>query len=252
MLILDNREPALHELIKVEHQFVQLHIGDIIIGESVEKPTLILERKTYADFQASIIDGRYREQRGRLLASGVRFQSEQSSDFNGASPNQGFGRVRVGYVLEGSPTMLRPPMTAMSIEKIVARLMLVHGVAVFRAPTTAGTAALVETLHSMWIEEPKCFDTETNSQRAADGIHVVKKNNTESPEIFGISLLCLVPGISVKAAEAWLTAFGTVGAVIKADEKTLADVKNGTRRIGNAVAARAIKIWESAGLRETN
>ncbi len=225
MLILDNRETALHELIKVEHQFIQLHIGDIIIGESVEKPTLILERKTYADLQASIIDGRYREQRGRLLASGA----------------------RVAYILEGSPTTLRPPMTAMSIEKIVARLMLVHGVAVVRTPTTAGTAALVETLNSMWQEDATTFDAATANQRASDGIHVVKKNNTEAT--FGTSLLCLVPGVSVKAAEAWLSAFNTVGEVIKADEKALADVKNGSRRIGNAVASRAIKIWESANLR---
>ncbi len=225
MLILDNRETALHELIKVEHQFIQLHIGDIIIGESVEKPTLILERKTYADLQASIIDGRYREQRGRLLASGA----------------------RVGYVLEGSPAMLRPPMTAMSIEKIVARLMLVHGVAVFRMPNTTGTAELVTTLHSMWQEDTTTFDAATVNQRASDGIHVVKKNNTEAT--FGTSLLCLVPGVSVKAAEAWLTEFETAGAVIKADEKALADVKNGSRRIGNAVASRAINIWESAGLR---
>ncbi len=227
MLIIDNRETALHELVKVDHEFLQLHIGDIIIGESVEKPILILERKTYADLQASIIDGRYREQRGRLLASGA----------------------RVGYVLEGSPTMLRPPMTGASIEKIVSRLMLVHGVAVFRTPNTAGTAELITTLNGMWQEDPKCFDTETNSQRAADGIHVVKKNNTESPEVFGISMLCLVPGISVKAAEAWLATFGNVGTVIKAEEKALADVKNGSRRIGNAVASKAIKIWESAGLR---
>lgn len=227
MLIVDNRETALHELLKVEHEFVQLHIGDIIIGESVEKPTLILERKTYADFQASIIDGRYREQRGRLLASGA----------------------RVAYVLEGSPTTLRPPMTAMSIEKIVARLMLVHGVATFRTINTAGTAALIETLNSMWLEDPKTFDPQTAAQRATDGIHVVKKSNTESAEVFGTSLLCLVPGISVKAAEAWLAEFKTVGAVIKADEKALADVKNGSRRIGNAVAARAIKIWTEAGLR---
>ncbi len=228
MLILDNRETALHELVKIEHQFQQLHIGDIIIGESVEKPTLILERKTYADLQASIIDGRYREQRGRLLASSA----------------------RVGYILEGSPTMLRPPMTAMSIEKIVARLMLVHGVAVFRTPNTAGTAELITTLYSMWQEDPKTFDAASGAQRAADGIHVVKKNNTESPEVFGISLLCLIPGVSVKAAEAWLAAFGTVGSVVKAEQKALADVKNGNRRIGDAVATRAINIWRAAGLRE--
>ncbi len=70
--LLDDRERGLIGLLPswtVSH----LSVGDIWIGldASGSGPApygLILERKTAADLEASILDGRYREQRARLLA----------------------------------------------------------------------------------------------------------------------------------------------------------------------------------------
>ena len=232
-LIIDIRETALHEEISVPHDFKQLHVGDIHIGRQENgNPVLLIERKTYADFQSSIMDGRYREQRGRLLAAAQEMGS------------------KVAYILEGNPSMLRGSMTESSIQKLVSRLFFKHGIPVFRSVSVAGTANLVEMLHGQWFEDKTAFQSETTAQRAADGIHVVKKNNTEDPAVFGTSLLCLVPGVSVRIAEAWLAAFnGSAGAVLRADQKALADIKVGARRVGDAVAARAINIWSSAQLR---
>ncbi len=241
---IDNREGALISSLTVPHDVAQLPVGDIWIGckagaasvsnsaeqTSQQLPALALERKTYADFQASIMDGRYREQRGRLLAFGS----------------------RVAYILEGSPATLRPPMTASSIEKLVSRLMFIHGIPVFRTADVAGTARLIETLAAQYAEDNSAFTAATAAQRQADGIHVVKRGNTEDPRHFGVSALCLVHGVSVRIAEAWLDAFGTLGAVISASEAALADVKIGTRRVGNAVAKRALAAWTSAGLRASS
>jgi ERCC4-type nuclease len=235
---IDNREGALiaslclREGGGIPHDVAALHVGDIWIGckSGEEKPALTLERKTYADLQASIMDGRYREQRGRLLAFGA----------------------RVAYILEGSPAMLRPPMTASSIEKIVSRLMFIHGIPVFRTADVAGTARLVETLAAQYAEDgDAAFAAATGAQRQADGIHVVKRGNTEDPRHFGVSALCLVHGVSTRIAEAWLDAIGPLGVVVAASEATLADVKIGTRRIGNAVAKRTIAAWSAVGLRPT-
>ena len=47
-----------------------LSVGDIwigISGEDVRPGGIVAERKTIQDFEASILDGRYREQRTRLL-----------------------------------------------------------------------------------------------------------------------------------------------------------------------------------------
>lgn len=234
-LILDNREHELHLKVTVPHDFVPLHVGDIHICARVEgvvKPVLILERKSFADFQSSVMDGRYREQRGRLLAFGAE---------TGA---------RVGYVLEGSAASLRPPMTASSIDKLVARLMYVHGIPVFRTTSVVDTARLVETLLGQVMEDgPTTFQGAAAAQRATDGIHVVKRGNTEDPRHFGISLLCLAHGVSTRIAEAWLDAFGTVAAVIAASAEQLAAVKVGARRVGPAIANRCISVWTAASLR---
>ncbi len=232
-LIIDNRETALHAALTTPHQLQQLHVGDIHIGLNSEQkgPALILERKTFADFQSSIMDGRYREQRGRLLAAAQELGS------------------RVAYVLEGSPSALRGTMTEASILKLVSRLQFKHGIPVFKTASVAATADLVEILFSQWTDDPSAFVAESAAQRAADGIHVVKRQNTEDPGVFGTSLLCLVPGVSVRIAEAWLASCGSAGAVLRADQKTLADIKVGARRVGDAVAGRAIGIWTAASLR---
>jgi ERCC4-type nuclease len=233
-LILDNREHELHLKVTVPHDFVPLHVGDVHICARVDgtvKPVLVLERKTFADFQSSVMDGRYREQRGRLLT----FGAEQGA--------------RVGYILEGTAATLRPPMTASSIDKLVARLMYVHGIPVFRTTGTVDTARLVETLLGQVMEDGVAAFQGAAAQRATEGIHVVKRGNTEDPRHFGVSLLCLAHGVSTRIAEAWLDAFGTVAAVIAASAEQLAAVKIGTRRIGPAIAARCIAVWTAASLR---
>jgi len=246
-LIIDNREAALHAAISMSHDIKQLHVGDIHIGNH-DKPALILERKTFADFEASIMDKRYREQRGRLLA----FSAETGA--------------RIGYILEGSSSSAgpqtigeslfvkttvppKPRISHAAIMKMVSRLMYRHGIPVFRTLSVADTADLVQNLHQQWIDDNEVFNTDTTVQRATDGIQVVKKNNAEDPKIFGISMLCLVTGVSPKIAEAWLTVCGSAGEVIKAPMKILADIKVGSRRVGDVVATRAVSMWTTAGLR---
>lgn len=232
-IILDNREHGLVEHFAAPHPLNSdpkpLSVGDVHIC-AADKPVLVLERKTYADFQSSIMDGRYREQRGRLLTFGAEVGA------------------RVGYVLEGSATGLRPPMTASSIDKLVARLMYVHGIPVFRTTGLADTARLIETLAAQVAEDMTAFASASTPQRATDGIHVVKRGNTEDPRHFAISFLCLAHGVSTKVAEAWLTAFGSVGAILAASEADLANVKNGAKRVGNAIAARVRALWSAAGV----
>ena len=70
-IIIDNREKDLIELFKnnnVTHVNKNLDIGDIqfIINNEI---IYIIERKTYDDLGASIKDGRYKEQKIRLLAN---------------------------------------------------------------------------------------------------------------------------------------------------------------------------------------
>ena len=72
MFLLDTRES---DLIKILEGSVvkQLPVADVWIGVDPETKQslaegIIAERKSIADLEASILDGRYREQRGRILS----------------------------------------------------------------------------------------------------------------------------------------------------------------------------------------
>ena len=74
-LILDHREGKLKELfqnqldinkdIKIEYK--NLEYGDFCIFNN-EDPFIIIERKTLDDLSSSIIDGRYKEQKQKMLS----------------------------------------------------------------------------------------------------------------------------------------------------------------------------------------
>lgn len=88
-IIIDNRENKLYSIIsnrdldiykeKIEIEYRQLDLGDIQIIFPNESCIYIYERKTVNDLIASIHDGRYKEQKSRLMASGK----------------------RIGYIIEG-------------------------------------------------------------------------------------------------------------------------------------------------------
>ena len=69
-LRIDSREEKLIEYFKKYEwcKIETLDLGDLIFFKNNE-PLLIIERKTINDLNASIIDGRYREQKARLIKS---------------------------------------------------------------------------------------------------------------------------------------------------------------------------------------
>ena len=72
VLKIDNREKDLIPIFQKNNiPFVNenLEIGDILISDDAGNTLIIIERKKYADLSASIKDGRYKEQKERLLHS---------------------------------------------------------------------------------------------------------------------------------------------------------------------------------------
>ena len=221
-LHIDMRESDLMKRLSQPHSSSALPIGDIWIGP-YDKPVLVLERKTAPDFSSSVTDGRYREQRGRLLAF-----SEQTG-------------ARIAYVIEG-PLTCR--LGEKAITKLIARMQLVHGVPVFRTKSVADTAEFSECMLEYWKHEPTCFSAATTAQRAVDSIHVIKKDNAKDPHTFAVSVLCQCPGVSVKVAEGWLSEFDSLKGVLAASEEALSAVKIAGRK-QPAAAAKFRSIWAS-------
>ena len=227
VFFVDNRERQLLPLLTLtdpSSQVLALPVGDIWIGlegDSVAKGGLVIERKTIRDLEASVLDGRYREQRNRLLA----FCQEK-----GAHPM---------YLLEGSFFATTGRLSAQALMKVVARLQYKHGVPVLQTQGLGETAILIQTLCDYWTEDPTHFHREGGVLRSIDGLHVTKKVNAEDPRQFQMACLSQCPGISTRMAEVIHTAYPSWPSLLGASESEMAAlVQPNGRKVGPAVAKR--------------
>jgi ERCC4-type nuclease len=226
MYWIDNRENDLIRILQSEQsQIKQLFVGDIwigISGENVQQEGLIIERKSIKDLEASILDGRYREQRGRILA----YCQEHNT--------------RPVYILEGSLSSGTGRLQKSAIMKFINRLILHYQISVLQTNSTQETAELIKTLVEQWNEEDpmKSIRKKTDQIKVTDGIHIQKKVNALDHKTFAISCLAQCPGVSVKMAEAIMNEFGTLADVMNAEPEQIAQVKVGTRKVGPIVAKR--------------
>ena len=216
----EKKDEKMKEVIKVK----QLPVGDIWIGmddnDIIKEGGLVIERKTIADFEASFLDGRYREQRGRILS----FCHEN--------------KTQPMYILEGSLSSSKGRLQEKAIVKLINRLIFHYQIPVYQTLSLQETADLVETLVEQWKDDPSSLQRTTELVKVSDGIHVQKKANASDPKIFAISCLTQCNGVSVKMAEEMIKTFGSLKAVMNASVKELEQVKVGSRKVGPVVSKR--------------
>ena len=229
MYWLDTREGELIRLLQAPEDIVkQLPVADIWIGitevNTLSEGGLLIERKSIRDLEASILDGRYREQRGRLLAS---------CHENKTQPM---------YILEGSLSSGTGRLTKKALMKFINRLIFHYNIAVMQTASLSETADLIQTLVEQWKEDPTSLQRTTELVKVTDGIHVQKKANAMDPRQFAICCIAQCPGVSVKAAEQLVTTFGSLPGVLQATIKELEQVKVGARKIGPVVSKRLYEL----------
>ena len=246
ILIIDYRETELIEcLVKrgVPHCVDSLPVGDIWLGlpaPSTSSPSsppapeekgdtvgvassgLVIERKRITDFEASFLDGRYREQRGRIL----------SFCQNGAQPI---------YLLEGSWNSLTGRITKKAMIKLLNRLTLRYQLPLLHTESVEETAEWVQCLAEQWTEDPTALKRTQDLVKVSDGIHVQKKKNALDPHAFTTACLAQCPGVSVKMADSLVATYPTLSRIMALSLKELEEHKVGARRIGPAVAKR---LWD--------
>lgn len=219
-MLLDIRERDLCILLPGE-KTKQMEVGDIWIGLSGEQLApggLCIERKQIHDLEGSLKDGRYREQRTRLL-----YHCQET-------------KARPLYIIEGSldAGRLTPKKT---FQKVLARLSLRYGIPFLQTKDLQDTASLVLALQEQLNEEPTVFQIpETNipyTELVGNSKKANRNANTAS------AMLQQVTGISDTAATALLTSFGSFSKLYEATEKQLAETKvSEKRKLGPAVAKR--------------
>ena len=228
MFWLDNRESDLIRMAESQapapFDVKQLPVGDIWIGMTpdgnISENGLVAERKSIRDLEASILDGRYREQRGRILA----FCHEN--------------KTQPLYILEGSLSSLTGRLQKKALLKFINRLVFRYQIPVIQTAHTGETFEAVTALVEQWQEDPTALQRTTELVKVSDGIHIHKKSNAADPTQFTISTLAQCPGVSVKMAEHIVAALGGLKEIMAAATEDIENVKVGTRRVGPAVAKR--------------
>lgn len=209
-----------------------MDIADIgfFVGNA-ETPTVILERKTAEDFGASQKDGRFREQRARLLAS------------------RGSG-IAIGYIVEApawSPTLSRTwcrgALNEVQLQTQIARLQLRYTIPVFHAASIKETVQWIRRIAKALVADPTVYSSgmaATAAEAAAvytEAIHVKKADNNTPERIFH-AMLMAIPGLGKAAVEAIATATGhRFSALLALTELEISEISAGKRKIGKAIGA---------------
>lgn len=223
---IDFREASLIEKMKTmidyKVEVLNLMIGDIeIFDESTDTVVAIIERKTVDDLASSIKDGRYKEQSCRLSTSSV----------------------PVYYLIEGvfkSFNMSLPKKTLIS-----AMCSLSIKFRVLRTDSIAETADVLVALTKKLLEP---CQTQQQPEQASytSVIKAVKKDNI-TPEIFGVIVLCQIPGVSSKTATAIIDHYKSLNKLLADSDKklTLSNLCIQKRKISKTVIDNVVKFLEN-------
>ena len=216
-------------------------VGDIWIGDlsgvDLKAGGVILERKTAADLEASIMDGRYKEQRGRLLA-----YADQH-------------KVAVGYVIEGILDRLDGRLTESALLKHITRLQFHYQIPVVQTASAQETVRLAQLIDEQYIKEGGKFAYQACTVIGAMGsgaagsnagtlafqaASYIKSECRDTPETFLLGTLTQCRGISEGLARLIISKFGTLEALMAdtAADLIMVDAENSKRKIGKAVAER--------------
>ena len=246
-LILDNREHHLIQELQKTNSFTftkeQLDVGDILFRRD-DKTIFIIERKTVSDLKASIIDGRHREQKMRLLGSGI--------------PTN-----RILYIIEGDlDKSLDGKLSGIPVSTLVGSLIntqLRDDIKVYKTSSLRETGEYIrKLLDKLTREETNYFKEGEQSISSSCYAATLQKNKKANltPEIWFINQLAHIPQVTEKIAAIILQKYSTVSILIQEyqrtpehlKEKLLADLTvelttGKKRRIGDKISARIYKFF---------
>lgn len=199
-LIIDYREIALYNCVidkfpQLNPKLENLAAGDIIfqrtgIANEFNKIELVIERKTYADFAQSIKDGRYHEQKTRLIEC-----------------YQKLG-IKVLYLIEESKSYGLPWNT---LESAIINSIIRDSIYIYNSKNITTSAIFLDKTYKKF-EEMTNLPSLTPEITYISSIKINKKDNI-IPEKAIIYQLMTIPGVS-----------GTIAIAINNKYKTIYDL----------------------------
>ena len=198
---IDNRERDLiqsfiNNNIKIETQ--NLDIGDIQIiyidDSYMEHNLVVIERKTYDDLSTSIKDGRYKEQKNRIL--------------NSVSNN-----IRKIYLLEGNKNDFKLPKNV--LEGTVTNTIVRDNIHIFISKNISDTIKFINTIIKNIDKYKENIIKNTNNIDTNDVlINTSKKSNMNSETCF-INMMSGIPGISKKTSHFFIDKYKNINGMFE-------------------------------------
>jgi len=227
-IIIDNRENKLIDLFLhngIDIITQNLDIGDIILSNG-ENPLIIIERKTLSDLCASIKDGRYKEQKIRLINN--------------------YQNAKKLYLIEnvGDFNLSKDTLLSCKINSILR-----DNIPILESKSIQNTYQLIMKIHQ---NVPKYLDillgNKSQEESYVNCINVNKKANLTKENI-GILQLSVIPGISKNIAKIILSHFGSIRDLYKQMESIeqneiiteISELKNGKRKLGKKLATKIME-----------
>jgi crossover junction endonuclease MUS81 len=222
-IIIDNRENSLIKLLEENNIiFVRknLEIGDIQFIEN-DKLIYIIERKTINDLGASIKDGRYKEQKMRLLSN--------HSD-------------NIYYIIEGNIDDCNT-LNRKALLGSIINMSFRDNIKVINSNNIKDTYDIILQIQKKY-NDGKFKKVETTQDNYISSIKTNKKENM-SRDLCNIIQLATIPGVSQNISKIIMQKYGSLSNLIeeykKNDNLLLADISLGKRKIGKILS---IKIYD--------
>jgi len=231
ILEIDYRESAIikhfeEKTPSISYKVCNLPIGDFIFKNSSDESLIyIIERKTILDLASSITDGRFREQKQRLL------------DSIGAPD-------KIIYVLEGNKNLKRyGSISKCIIDSSILNLIFKHQ---YKVIHTLSDLETYDTLISLYSKlSSKDFGNINSTQ-----VKLIKKSDNTSNNIF-MHMLSTIPGVSTTIAGKIALKYNTLPELINEynnlsdtnqKEQLLCNIQINKRKLGGSLSK---KIYDS-------
>lgn len=209
-LIVDNREKEVLKLLTVPFTQANLDVGDFIFNVD-DKLAVAVERKSLTDFAASIVDGRYREQKKRLLSSGA---------------------SKVLYLFEGTPSSYKGSVSLSTLYSAMINCVLRDDIGILHSESVEHSTELIHNIYKK-LGEYKIGSGCTVSYQEAM-LHQRRNKNLDAKGCY-IAQLTQIPGISNKSAVAIASELPSMSELIDTLEDNpeyLRELKVNGKRLG--------------------
>jgi ERCC4-type nuclease len=223
-IYVDTRECKLRELLeKNGTSFVtkSLELGDILIEHP--KRQILIERKTITDFNASLMDGRYKNQKLRLL--------EWRNKMDGQIDGQISAHKNIVYLFEEKTGDNKDRAYWGALVNMILR----DNIGVIQCDGLTRTAQVIADIKKK-LDEDKFNELEGGSRNISLEGYAKGKYNT--PKNCYLGQLSLIPGLSSAIAEKIAEKYPNMRALLdEMDVKTLANIRiSEKRRLGDKLA----------------